>query len=224
MKYRGFTLAEVLITLGIIGVVAALTISTLISNYVDKSYKVAYKKAFSDVNQAFQMLSSQGSLQRIEFMVDEAGNPRPGYSGAYGENFKSLAEYFKSTKTCFDGAQGDNCWKCKGGEQGDITNQDGNWVGTIECRGEYSFVDAQGRNWKMYSNNESIFLVDTNGIAGPNKLGKDRFPLRMINHSDGNQSSTKVPDTIRPSYTFDLLTKDRWCPSGECYYNSWLYK
>lgn len=32
-QYRGFTLAEVLITLGIIGVVAAMTLPTLISNY-----------------------------------------------------------------------------------------------------------------------------------------------------------------------------------------------
>ena len=34
----GFTLAEVLITLGIIGIVSALTIPTLINNYQKKSY------------------------------------------------------------------------------------------------------------------------------------------------------------------------------------------
>lgn len=37
MKRYGFTLAEVLITLGIIGVVAALTIPTLIQNYKDRA-------------------------------------------------------------------------------------------------------------------------------------------------------------------------------------------
>lgn len=37
MKKYGFTLAEVLITLGIIGVVAALTIPTLMQNYKDRA-------------------------------------------------------------------------------------------------------------------------------------------------------------------------------------------
>ena len=49
-----FTLAEVLITLGIIGVVAALTIPSLISNYQDKQFKTAYKKAYSDISQVVQ--------------------------------------------------------------------------------------------------------------------------------------------------------------------------
>ena len=42
MKKRAFTLAEVLITLGIIGVVAAMTIPTLISNYQKKQFEVAF--------------------------------------------------------------------------------------------------------------------------------------------------------------------------------------
>ena len=36
MKFKAFTLAEILITLGIIGVVAAMTIPTLITNYQKK--------------------------------------------------------------------------------------------------------------------------------------------------------------------------------------------
>ena len=48
-KYRrvAFTLAEVLITLGIIGVVAALTIPSLIAKYQDKVLINQTKKAFS---------------------------------------------------------------------------------------------------------------------------------------------------------------------------------
>ncbi len=44
---KGFTLAEVLITLAIIGVVAALTIPTLVANYQKKSLEAAFKKSYS---------------------------------------------------------------------------------------------------------------------------------------------------------------------------------
>ena len=44
-RNNGFTLAEVLITLGIIGVVVAMTIPTLISKYKHKEYETRFKKA-----------------------------------------------------------------------------------------------------------------------------------------------------------------------------------
>ena len=51
-KISGFTLAEVLITLGIIGVVAAMTMPTLINSTQGAQYKAAYKKALSALSQA----------------------------------------------------------------------------------------------------------------------------------------------------------------------------
>ena len=44
---KGFTLAEVLITLGIIGVVAALTLPSLIQNYKEKATVTAVKESYS---------------------------------------------------------------------------------------------------------------------------------------------------------------------------------
>ena len=54
-KFKGFTLAEVLITLGIIGVVAAMTMPTLINSTQGAQYKTAYKKALSVMSQAIVM-------------------------------------------------------------------------------------------------------------------------------------------------------------------------
>lgn len=55
----GFTLAEVLITLGIIGVVAAMTIPTLIANTNGAKFRSQFKKTLSTLNQAGLMAQAQ---------------------------------------------------------------------------------------------------------------------------------------------------------------------
>ena len=52
MFKKGFTLAEILITLAIIGIVAALTIPSVISNAQQQEYKTGLKKAVNVLNQA----------------------------------------------------------------------------------------------------------------------------------------------------------------------------
>ena len=55
MKKLGFTLAEVLITLVIIGVIAAMTVPTLMNNTNAQEYRSAFKKAISATNQALTL-------------------------------------------------------------------------------------------------------------------------------------------------------------------------
>ena len=59
MKKSGFTLAEVLITLGIIGVVAAMTIPNLIANTNGAKFRSQFKKTLSTLNQAGLMAQAQ---------------------------------------------------------------------------------------------------------------------------------------------------------------------
>ena len=54
MKKQGFTLAEVLITLGIIGVVAALTIPSLVSKYRKHVVETSLKKSYSVLSQILE--------------------------------------------------------------------------------------------------------------------------------------------------------------------------
>ena len=55
MKRLGFTLAEVLITLAIIGVVAAISIPSVISNSQQQEFKTGLRKAVSVLNSAITM-------------------------------------------------------------------------------------------------------------------------------------------------------------------------
>ena len=59
MRIRAFTLAEVLITLGIIGVISALTIPTLIANTNSQRFRAGFKKSLSTLNQASRMAQAR---------------------------------------------------------------------------------------------------------------------------------------------------------------------
>ncbi len=58
-RKSGFTLAEVLITLGIIGIVAAMTIPTLIANTRSQQYRSKLKKTISTLSQAARLSQAQ---------------------------------------------------------------------------------------------------------------------------------------------------------------------
>lgn len=57
-KNFAFTLAEVLITLGIIGIVAALTIPMLYQEYIKRETATGVKKASSELNQILKMATA----------------------------------------------------------------------------------------------------------------------------------------------------------------------
>ena len=57
-----FTLAEVLITLGIIGVVAAMTMPSLMQNYRDKELIVKTKKTYAVIQNAVLLAKSQNDI------------------------------------------------------------------------------------------------------------------------------------------------------------------
>ena len=73
-KKNGFTLAEVLITLAIIGIVAALTIPTLIQNYQERAWNTASQVFQRKLGEALKIMNVQGTLAgytTTEAFVDE---------------------------------------------------------------------------------------------------------------------------------------------------------
>ena len=107
MKKTAFTLAEVLITLGIIGVVAALTMPALVSNHRKKVAETRLAKFYSTMNQAIKMAEADyGDLSNWDvlqsgFNEDADGNQTTPKSLEWFNKY--LKPYLKLTKSEFDG-------------------------------------------------------------------------------------------------------------------------
>ena len=102
LKRPAFTLAEVLITLGIIGVVAAMTMPALIANYNNHITEVRLKKFYSIFNQAIQQsVAENGDTSTWDYSFsgqydDDKQETLEDYSGVLNGNFdKYIAPYMK---------------------------------------------------------------------------------------------------------------------------------
>ena len=90
---KGFTLAEVLITLGIIGVVSAMTIPALINNVRAVKLRSQFNKAYSEVQQAFKLMADNESVSPNDYERGTS-HPRDNYF------YKRFITYFKSATDC----------------------------------------------------------------------------------------------------------------------------
>ena len=94
-RNAAFTLAEVLITLGIIGVVAAMTMPSLIARYQEKELAVKARKAFSVVENAIKLAQTQnGVIGDNSFLFDPSKT-----SVQVAQNF---SKYFNGAMVCPD--------------------------------------------------------------------------------------------------------------------------
>jgi len=82
-----FTLAEVLITLGIIGVVAALTIPTMVSNYRKRVVETKLQRVYSVMNQAVRMSVAENG--------DPEGWETLGNSNTTTATYDDILEWYK---------------------------------------------------------------------------------------------------------------------------------
>lgn len=109
MKHKilnAFTLAEVLITLAIIGIVAALTIPAIVQRYQERVTVTKLKKAYSLLNQAYQMaVIDHGTYDQwgmINAEYDEEGNMTnmDEFKNTYANTWKILSPYLKVVASC----------------------------------------------------------------------------------------------------------------------------
>lgn len=167
MLKKGFTLAEVLITLSIIGVVAALTVPTLVRNYQEHAWRQQWKKTFSAFAQATKMLEAQNGSVCAQ-VCDADGANCATASGCTQAIFRNeYASVLKCVKVAVNVqnifSSSYNNYKSTSGAAFTINN--GNWS---------TLVLADGTSIYFY-NPVGRVLVDVNGQKPPNELGKDFF-------------------------------------------------
>ncbi len=109
---RGFTLAEVLITLGIIGVVAAMTMPTLINSTQGAQYKTAFKKSLTVLSQAVVMNIALNDYDLSQVVAaqnqyDDADGADMGAQSLYDLFNNRLNIVRRAVGTDFDGDAGD---------------------------------------------------------------------------------------------------------------------
>ena len=103
-KIFGFTLAEVLITLGIIGVVAALTIPVLMQKYKNQVVETRLKKFYTSINQAIKMSESQNGPKEFWYasysgaVIGDDGKPIEGTSQAQAWFENYIGKYMNILK------------------------------------------------------------------------------------------------------------------------------
>ena len=177
LKRVAFTLAEVLITLGIIGVVAALTLPTLIQNHQKQVYVTQLKKAYSNINNAFnKMAADEGVVDwnqtycSSSFWVE---NDFEATKANYNECFDKVAKQMKVINRKDYGVTSSADW-CKYGYDLD-DGIDINSSASISNQETGMFTTPDGALY-IFACSFSTVLVDINGAAkGPNKDGRDVF-------------------------------------------------
>ena len=200
-KRFGFTLAEVLITLGIIGVVAAMTMPTLINQTNGAQYKAAYKKALSAISQAITLnvaledksfansvasSTTEGTVttkstedflkKRMNVVGTEKGANDAGYTLPNNGVFTINSE----TLSCTDEEMTDqNTTECNGTSNKKTVNT------TVTPDVFLFFNDssmfgyvASDHNCK--SGSACYGIIDVNGAKGPNRLTEDADVINDI--------------------------------------------
>lgn len=168
-----FTLAEVLITLGIIGVVAAMTLPTVINNVHHKELETALKKQYSTLSQAILDIQREDDL--------------PFEYESYRSNFKTeLAAKYKAAQNC--GAIVDNTG-CVIHEIDDTFSHYKSYTGKslqAAYMDDGGFIANDGTTFFIEQGVQSesigayLVTIDVNGYKKrPNKMGYDLFMFQI---------------------------------------------
>lgn len=218
-RIKAFTLAEILITLSIIGVVAALTIPTLVSNNQKKAYITGLQKFDSEFQAAMKnYMQKEGCSDLACTGLFEGQNYGGGDPTTWATNANAqLASVFKGTKIYGNNDPVMRTFNTKilaGTSQSTVFRYgytfalaDGTLIDIQDPdAGNCTRWPAADASAKLKNSCAEIF-VDVNGIKGPNTSGRDVFTFQLANN--GN---------IYPTNGQDHAAAD---PDSDPYWQSW---
>jgi len=162
-KTLAFTLAETLIVMGIIGVVAALTLPNLNSSTGDKEKVAKVKKIYQNLNDAFG---------RAEAVYGPLNTWCVGYSGdCNARSFDRILEFLKTSKKC------DSVTSCSIKFSENVSSTTYSTAAVL--------ADGTAIGWYYSGSGIGSVVVDIDGIKkGKNRQGYDVF-LFFVNHEKG---------------------------------------
>lgn len=170
-RNNGFTLAEILITLTVIGIIAALTIPLLSANIAKMSYYEKFKKQYAMLSQAMNALV----LENGDFVQANS---------AYGNSFNAFLSQFKTVKICPASTMQGECFTpqfTKLDNSGTVAATAVNYNSMVFTNGASIAVNENGGSGCTGTSGTLTSIVcgeiilDTNGPGPPNMIGRDIF-------------------------------------------------
>lgn len=187
MKSFAFTLAEVLITLGIIGVVAAMTLPTLMHEYKIRQYKTGFWRTSSLIQSALKETANDFGYDNYEDLYYICGDV-PSMGNCATENaelFKELNDDFLSKFKVMNTAPRSKLWATKfkdfsGKYSTSYTELYGVTTWNNPSGGGHFLIDGtliSSIDFYHHGQYDGLSITfDTNGpYKGPNQYGRDLF-------------------------------------------------
>lgn len=180
LQIKAFTLAEVLITIGIIGVVAALTLPSIIANNKAKALEAGLKKGASTINQAL-----------LHYQADSGEPVKADGTLKAGELSSMIKQYFNIAYDCgyaYNSSIATGCVSNVGDNDSDKSSKayqtlNGKSNISLNFFDDAQFILTDGSMIFFENSNVSTrtyISVDVNGYKkGPNKLGEDLFMFQL---------------------------------------------
>ena len=241
LKGRGmcaaFTLAEVLITLAIIGVVAAITIPSLIQNYNEKAWSTAQSVFEKRLEVAVKQLNTEEKLAGYSSTMDFVNELKTKIKIINVCDSNNLSKCFESKILTADGQEVDAA-NLKTSAQLAKENWGTETVGVQFANGVNALIaynpqtDQQPFNNQFSATEASMaILYDVSGYKNPNTLGKDVnqnanvTDLGCMINPDllGGMCISKIlaPDTgYSPMSAADCEAQKGDLGISSCYYNN----
>ena len=198
-RFLAFTLAEVLITLGVIGIVAAMTIPTLINNYRAAEMKTRLTKSYSLISQAFELMKIDNGGY-----IDGSSYPCRSFSPLF-------SKYLKTVKTISSGIKDIPTYK--------NFAENANFAMHLLDDGTLYLSDGtiiffENPNPVPKSDNARVYIfADINGVKKPNVAGKDLFGFKVSDNKllpmGANNNAIKKEDYLGDNVPSD--EEDDWC-------------
>ncbi|MBO6087439.1 prepilin-type N-terminal cleavage/methylation domain-containing protein [bacterium] len=234
---NGFTLAEVLITLGVIGVVAAMTMPAVIQNWQKQAWTTQLKKSYSILNQGFQkMLADEGvNLLSQTSVFNSINNGNANNDCRYSNAVTSvqcsaflehLGKYFKFVEIKkFEISDNYDIFHLSGEPAKPAPTASSVYTYNAIILSDGTMI------YKYYFNNRASgykkgimkgyigdFWIDINGTKGPNKRGRDIFRFYIgdngLVYPEGSRAVSEAHYHIAyHTEDFDIMY---WRNDGSC--------